>query len=860
MTRCHPPICLSKTLVNIFICLFLILPTLYAEATAVEYPVYGPRVFLRSTGAPFAEADTIVAAIPGSYLLKIYNAGLTNTEYEHVSSSVIKLNGVEILSTKELNQQVDYIEKTVTLQQLNDILVEVRGKPGGALVINIAGIDNGLPTINTNVVPQANVNNWHRVDATVTFDCSDSVSGIASCTAPVTVTAEGAGQVITGTAVDIAGNTANASVEINLDKTPPFVNITNPVANSLTSEPDVTIFGQTYDTLSFVTATINGVNLALQMDGGFSYSTTLSEGINNFTVVAIDRADNSTTHQLSVTYQPINNPPVASPISVITEQDIHVEITLTASDEDNDILTYLIINQPAHGQLSRSGSTINYQPDVNYYGLDSFEYVANDGEDNSNIAAVNIEVIKKLPSFVITPPADIIVEATAQLTPVNIGVATAKDTTGSPVTIVSNYNGPYPLGITLVTWTATNSQGETVSAQQKITVQDTTPPMVALIGPDFITAYIEVIVHEFGATAYDLIDGDVTGSIVISDFYDPLLGANDYAYQYTATDASGNSASVIRVISLTFDADAYYNGPKILGSSYYNNGIEIVIEAVGEFTPIEQPVILDYLGNEVAFVVFEFFSINGFYYEQVTPIPDQVSVGNYKFIAHPVDINGVYLDNYMLISVVDTTPPQLSLIGPSVINVHVDTPYEEAGATAYDIVAGDLTSAIQISGTVDTSTHGSYNIVYDVSDNYSNTSQVIRTVNVVTSQDITPPVITPPANIVKEATAILTAVTLGNASANDDFDGALAAIPNTIGPFSLGQHSVVWSAEDTAGNIGTATQTVSIVDTTPPVLTAPQDITIEFGNTGTIVIGTAQVTDIFPVSITNNAPATYPNR
>ena len=376
--------------------LFLIISTLNAEATAAEYSIYGPRVFLRNTGAPFVETDRLVAAVSGSYRLKIYNAGLTHTEYDHVSSAVITLNGIKILSPNELNQQVDYIEKTVTLQQLNELSVEVRSKPGSALVINIAGIDNDLPVIIANITPQANANDWHRTDATVTFDCSDNLSGIASCTAPVTVTAEGATQVVTGTAVDNAGNTADASVVINLDKTPPVVNIASPEAGSLSTQSNITVIGQIYDTLSFVTATINGVDLGLLMDGSFSYSTTLTEGLNTFTVVAIDRADNSTTHQLTVTFQPINNPPVAIPINVITQQDKPVEITLTASDEDADVLNYLIVKQPDHGQLSGSGATLSYQPDVNYHGIDSFDYIANDDVDNSNIATVNIEVTKQL--------------------------------------------------------------------------------------------------------------------------------------------------------------------------------------------------------------------------------------------------------------------------------------------------------------------------------------------------------------------------------------------------------------------------------------------------------------------------------
>jgi hypothetical protein len=58
---------------------------------------------------------------------------------------------------------------------------------------------------------------------TVTFTCSDKTSGVASCPAPVTISTEIANKLVSGTATDLAGNTATASVNINLDMTPPTI-------------------------------------------------------------------------------------------------------------------------------------------------------------------------------------------------------------------------------------------------------------------------------------------------------------------------------------------------------------------------------------------------------------------------------------------------------------------------------------------------------------------------------------------------------------------------------------------------------------------------------------------------------------
>ena len=87
-------------------------------------------------------------------------------------------------------------------------------------------VDTTPPTITGSRDPAANANGWNNTDVTASFMCADGESGIASCTAPVTLSAEGAGQSVTGTAVDNAGNMAQATVsDINIDKTAPTVSL-----------------------------------------------------------------------------------------------------------------------------------------------------------------------------------------------------------------------------------------------------------------------------------------------------------------------------------------------------------------------------------------------------------------------------------------------------------------------------------------------------------------------------------------------------------------------------------------------------------------------------------------------------------
>ncbi len=97
-------------------------------------------------------------------------------------------------------------------------------------------IDKSNPTITHALTPRANGNGWNNADVTVTFTCDDqaTLSGVASCTAPQTVTAEGKDQSVTGTATDNAGNFATDPATVSLDKTKPTITGSrSPAANAL---------------------------------------------------------------------------------------------------------------------------------------------------------------------------------------------------------------------------------------------------------------------------------------------------------------------------------------------------------------------------------------------------------------------------------------------------------------------------------------------------------------------------------------------------------------------------------------------------------------------------------------------------
>jgi len=127
------------------------------------------------------------------------------------------------------------------------------------------------------------------------------------------------------------------------------------------------------------------------------------------------------------------------------------------------------------------------------------------------------------------------------------------------------------------------------------------------------------------------------------------------------------------------------------------------------------------------------------------------------------------------------------------------------------------------------------------------------TIVTVTIKDTRPPVVTAPSAITVEATAMLTSVNLGTASAIDNVDGAVAVTATPAGPFAVGQHTVIWSATDSAGNTASANQQVVVTDTTLPVITTPIDIIVPAtGALTSVNLGQAAARDL----VDGSMPAT----
>jgi hypothetical protein len=180
-------------------------------------------------------------------------------------------------------------------------------------VTHASAADHDPPIVTASVTPPPNAAGWHHESVTVTFTCSDSGSGVAHCPDPIVIGTEGAGQTITGTATDQAGNNTSTSVSLNIDKTPPSISITTPLDGSMRNTSPVTITGIGTDTLAGLSGIVCDGTPATFSSPTFTCQAPLTEGANTIAVQALDLAGNLGSSTITVILDTI--PPVVDLIT-----------------------------------------------------------------------------------------------------------------------------------------------------------------------------------------------------------------------------------------------------------------------------------------------------------------------------------------------------------------------------------------------------------------------------------------------------------------------------------------------------------------------------------------------------------------
>ena len=275
-----------------------------------------------------------------------------------------------------------------------------------------------------------------------------------------------------------------------------------------------------------------------------------------------------------------NNPPTAQDATHTLDEDTSITLALEAYSAEGDALIsapmgnaiFTIVDESINGEILILQSGVHYIPDVNFNGIDSFQFQVNDGQLNSNIATVTliINAINDAPYLHAIENASIIdgdtfsyslqaedVDGDALIyTATALGGNATVNIDGNILTVT-----PYEANVTLnvvVTVSDGNATDSTsfllTVAPQLITCFDNNRDGWCDQFPTIIINEGSVLLFETeegveytdpGAQCYDNEDGDISEAVAVSGQIVNMAIPDMYQITYDCSDADGNAAQTI---------------------------------------------------------------------------------------------------------------------------------------------------------------------------------------------------------------------------------------------------------------------------------------------------------------------------
>ncbi len=463
-------------------------------------------------------------------------------------------------------------------------------------------------------------------------------------------------------------------------------------------------------------------------------------------------------------------------------------------------------------------------------------WIATDACGNSSTCAQIVTVDDSTPPVITLCPANLTIECTESTAPANTGVASATDNcdpapvvTSSDVTVA----GACPQEYTITrTWLATDACGNSSTCLQTIVVDDSTPPTITTCPANVTIECTESTAPANTGIASATDNCDPAPAVTSSDV--TVAGACPQEYTITrtwlATDACGNSSTCAQVITVDDSTP-----PTITECP-----ADITIECTDSTDPTNTGVASATDNCDPAPVVTS---------SDVTTAgacPQEYTITR-TWLA--TDACGNSSTCVQIVLVDDSTPPTITSCPANVTVECTDStdPLDTGLASATDncdpapvVTSSDITVA--------GACPQEYTITrtWTATDACGNSSTCVQIVLV---DDSTPPTITDcPGNVTVECTDDTSPDSNGSASATDNCDVQPAIdFADVLTPGTCPQEYTIdrtWTATDACGNSSTCLQTIEVVDTTPPVITCPGDITIECtDSTDPINTGSASATD-----------------
>ena len=339
-------------------------------------------------------------------------------------------------------------------------------------------------------------------------------------------------------------------------------------------------------------------------------------------------------------------------------------------------------------------------------------------------------------------------------------------------------------------------------------------PQLTLIGDAIVEVYQGATWVDPGVTALDHEDGDITSSVIVAGDTVDTSTIGVYVVTYDVTDSDGESATQItRSVSVI--------APNQEPSIMLNGNATYVIFVNDTWTDPGATAYDDYDGDLTTYL-------------SITGTVDTTTVGVYTITYEVTDSDGLTATETRTVTVrAPNAAPVITLIGDETYNLNVGDTWTDPGATALDDYEGDLTSSIIVSGSVDTTTPGTYSLTYQVSDSEGGTATaVIRWIHV--HGDNQAPVITIGEEIVS---VLLGSTFVDDMTASDFEDGTITTsviITSDLDTNVAGVYTIEYNVTDSDGEPATTvTRTVHVLEAIVGDISyiyVQQDVTIDLND------------------------------
>ena len=680
---------------------------------------------------------------------------------------------------------------------------------------NVTPVDDTNPSVScpSNQTVNANANCGFSVaDVTGLATISDNCDNTPFITqSPATGTLVTGVTTMTVTAVDDAGNTASCSFTITpVDITVPVIQCPSNLSVSLAATCDYVLS----DYRSLATATDNCDNSLTLAQSPASGTTVGSSTL--ITLTAIDDAGNSATCTFNVVPVDNTNPTISCPANASVNANANCQFVLPSyigqtTSSDNCTTTPVVTQSPISGSSIGGVTTVTMSATDAAGNVGTCSFVLTP-VDNQNPVFANCPISFQVNNSPQSCGA-IVNYASLSVSDNCAGVLTPVLTTGGASGTV------FPVGVTAVSYTATDNNGNTATCSFSVTVVDSENPTI--VCPSNVSVNVDaatcgaVVTYTLPTTSDNCSTG-IVPSLQVGLPSGGTFPRGTTLVTYRATDNAGNFSSCSFNVTVVDNEPPAITCPAAVNANVGPNSCQA-------FVTYALPTVTDNCATGLSPVL-----VSGMTSGSAFPL------GTTNLVYQANDGFGNSSSCSFTVTVTDNILP-IMFGCPIDITVNV-TPgtcgrvVSFAHPTATDNCIGSITPTL-ISGFVSGSTFplGATTVTFQATDAASNAASCSFEVSVIDNEN---PVISCPANV----SVPIIAGTCG-ATVTYSLPTATDNCVTLVGPtltagqasgtiFPEGPTIVSYTVADGSGNTDACSFTVTVVDNEAPVLTCPADFVV----------------------------------